>query len=246
MRTAWGRKRVGRWFGGSGLALLLTLTPLAAAAQQAALPDKAKLSPSERAQRDADKVFHWIRLNADKAVARPAPAAAPAPTPAPPPAPTRKQAQVAPAPSPSPIRTTTAAEAPAEAPPAIALVAAPAPQSEASRPAEPATLLAAAPTSLNRAYPMPEPEAQPGPELPLKILSRVEPEIPRQLLTSLRSGSVQVRFMVQPDGSVRQAEAMQSSNKRLAAAAIAAVAQWRFEPIPKARVASVELGFNLE
>jgi len=82
--------------------------------------------------------------------------------------------------------------------------------------------------------------------MPLKLRVRVEPVISRQLLASLQNGSVQLRFTVQPDGSVHQVEAVSASNKRLGAAAVAAVAQWRFEPIPRARNATVELGFSQE
>ncbi|MET0517284.1 MAG: TonB family protein, partial [Burkholderiaceae bacterium] len=84
------------------------------------------------------------------------------------------------------------------------------------------------------------------PEQPLQLVKRVEPEFSRQLLNNLRAGSVNVRFTVQPDGSVAQVEALSATNKRLAGAAIAAVAQWRFAPVPRARDARVELGFRLD
>src|SRR5687768_16667576 len=74
------------------LSLMLGVTAVEVSAQQT--PGSA--TPSERAQRDADKVFHWIRIHGDKqrkasredrdgkpaavAESKPAPAAAPAPT----------------------------------------------------------------------------------------------------------------------------------------------------------------------
>lgn len=233
------------------LALLLSVTaPLVLA--QSAETDKAKLSPSERAQRDADKVFHWIKLNSTA----PRQAAAPAPAPVP----ARKVAQQeapAAAPAPSPIRETVTpvaakAAAPTAAPvnaPAVAAAAVPAAASEVLPDRTP---LALAPPTATRSIAAPPPvpapakAAEPEPDLPLELISRVEPDIPRQLLATLRNGSVHVRFDVQPDGSVRNAEAIKSNNKRLAQAAVAAVTQWRFKPVPRAREATVELGFQLD
>lgn len=247
------------------LALLLSVSASLVFAQSAEV-DKSKLSPAERAQRDADKVFHWIKLNSSA----PRQAAAPAPAPSPAPAPNRKlaQQQEAPAAAPSPIRetvtpvanakpagtttnTATNAGATAAPAPAVAVAAQPAAASEAL---PDRTQLALAPEAATRsiaapaAIPAPAPAkaATPEPELPLELVSRVEPDLPRQLLATLRNGSVHVRFEVQPDGSVKNAEAIKSNNKRLATAAVAAVAQWRFKPVPRAREATVELGFQIE
>jgi TonB family protein len=210
------------FLGVSGLALLAQQ----AAAQAPASKPVESMTPAERAQRDADKVFHWIKLSADKTVVKPV--AAPAPPPAP--APVRK-AQAAPSNTPAPSRADSVA------------AAAPAPQPEAQPAAPESTLLAAAPLSI--AQP-PAPAPMPEPELPLKLLQRVEPVIPRQLLATLQSGNVEIRFTVQPDGKVRQAEAVRASHKRLGSAAVDAVLQWRFEPIPRPREATVELGFSQE
>lgn len=237
------------------LALLLSVTAPSVFAQSAET-DKAKLSASERAQRDADKVFHWIKLNSSA----PRQAAAPAPAPTAAPAPARKVAQQeapAVAPAPSAIRETVTpvtakAAAPAAAPvtaPAVAAAPVPAAASEAL---PERTQIALAPPTATRSIATPPPApapakvAEPEPDLPLELISRVEPDIPRQLLASLRNGSVHVRFDVQPDGSVRNAEAIKSNHKRLAQAAVAAVTQWRFKPVPRAREATVELGFQLE
>lgn len=191
--------------------------------------NKPALTPAERAQRDADKVFQWIRFHADKPVVKPVSAPTPAPAPA--------AARLAPKP------VARAVPAPTEA----AL-----PSAEAAATPEP-LVLAAATLTVPVAPPMPVPvtaaeavAAEAAPEPPLKPLQRVEPEFPRQLLMTLRSGMVLVRFTVQPDGSVAQAEAVQSTNKRLGPAAVSAVSQWRFEPIAKARLATVEVGFSLE
>ena len=89
----------------------------------------------------------------------------------------------------------------------------------------------------------PEPEPEPA---PLKLLHKVDPEVPRQLQRDFRGGTVLLRFTVMADGSVEQAEAVNASNKRLASAAVAALSQWRFAPIEAPRVASVEIGFQVE
>lgn len=191
-------------------------------------PKTAEMTPAERAQRDADKVFHWIRLSGDKAVVKPVPAAAPKPV--------ARSLAAAPAGKP-----------PAE-PASAAALAAVVPPVEATPPptllAVAAPTMAAPPAPLPPEAPAPEPAALP--ELALKLVSRVEPEIPRQLMGGLRSGSVLVSFTVLPDGSVQQAEVKQPANRKLAAVAVKAVSQWRFEPIAKAREATVELGFELE
>lgn len=81
-------------------------------------------------------------------------------------------------------------------------------------------------------------------ETPLKLLVKVEPTIPRQLLQNFRGGFAQVQFTVEADGKVSQAQAIKSSNSRLGVAAVEAVKQWRFAPIGKAREAAVEVAFN--
>ncbi|MDG0835913.1 TonB family protein, partial [Pelomonas saccharophila] len=82
-------------------------------------------------------------------------------------------------------------------------------------------------------------------EVPLQLLSKVAPIIPRQLLTqSFRTGFAQVQFTVQPDGKVGEVHVLKASHARLGSAAIDAVRQWRFAPIPKPRDAAVEISFN--
>lgn len=208
---------------GSGLMLALCCVALAPAwAQSAATtvsPSRAEMTPTERAQRDADKVFQWIRIQADKPVQR-APATAKAA--APPPVAAKSVAAVA------------AAESPAAGP-------------DAAAPAE-ATLLASARIVTRTMAPLPAAPlaATPEPELmlPLKLLSKVEPDMPRQLPANIRAGLVLVRFTVQPDGRVADPEVVQTTNQRMSASALEAVLQWRFAPISQARTATVEVGFN--
>ena len=81
--------------------------------------------------------------------------------------------------------------------------------------------------------------------MPLKLLMRVNPTIPRQLQqTSFTNGFARVKFTVAPDGSVSSAETLAASHSRLGTASVDAVKQWRFSPIPAAREVAVEFAFN--
>ncbi len=208
-------------------------------------PPKPQLSAEERAQKQADRVFTFIRLHSEKPPAKraapvdaaPAAAAAAAVVPAV----VNAQAKASPKPPNKPAAAVeTLQTAPVESKPS-----APAPAAE-----PPAALLAAASPSAASVQPelLPQPPARPAePEPPaLQLLSKVEPEIPRQLQADFRGGSVTLRFMVQTDGSVAQAQALQSSHKRLTVAAIAAVNQWRFAPLPAPREATVDIAFAVE
>ncbi|MBW8848245.1 MAG: TonB family protein [Burkholderiales bacterium] len=240
-------------------ALALNLPAIAVAgalmllAQQAgAQTDAPKAESLERAQKAADAVFHWIKLNADKGATRQTAAPAPPPAPA-----VRKPTPVtaaAPRPTAAPAQSSTAAPTPA---PAQASAAAPAPVMTAAAPEPepertPVVLASAAPipapaaplaVAARAAEPPPAPVEEA--EVPLKLLAKVDPTIPRQLQAqSFRNGFAQVRFTVAPDGSVTQAQSVKASHARLGSAAVEAVKQWRFAPIPKAREAAVEVGFN--
>ena len=224
---------------------LLVLAQAAVAQQEAPKGDSL-----ERAQKAADAVFHWIKLNADKGANRQqpaAPAAAPAPA-------VKKATPVAAAPRP--------AQAPAQATATSQAAAAPAVVSAATqtdREPEPErgamVLASAAPTPAPAAPmaaaaqavepPKPAPEER---EEPLRLLVKVEPTIPRQLQQqgSFRGGFAQVQFTVAPDGTVQQASVIKASHLRLGTAAVDAVRQWRFAPIPRTREAAVEVAFNAD
>jgi len=83
-------------------------------------------------------------------------------------------------------------------------------------------------------------------EVPLKLLSRVNPTIPRQLQqqSSFRDGFARVKFTVAPNGSVSKAETLKASHSRLGLAAVDAVKQWRFEPIAAPREVAIEFAFS--
>lgn len=224
---------------------LLVLAQAAVAQQEAPKSDSL-----ERAQKAADAVFHWIKLNADKGANRQQPAA-PAPAPA-----ARKATPVASAPRPAPAPgptvapTTTPAQA-SVAPPVVTAATQTPPEPEPE--GAPVVLASAAPTPAPAAPmaaaaqavepPKPAPEER---EEPLKLLAKVEPTIPRQLQQqgSFRGGFAQVQFTVAPDGTVQQASVIKASHSRLGTAAVDAVRQWRFAPVRKTREAAVEVAFN--
>lgn len=226
----------------TAIAVALLMLSMAAQAQTAAPAADAGL---ERAQKAADAVFHWIKLNGDKGANRQPPASpAPAPTP-------RKPAPVAAAPKPVQAAVQRNAPAPPEASaPMPPVVAAAEPQPQAQTENAAVLLAAAAPTPPPAAPMALAAQAVPPPhqdeaEVPLKLLSRVNPSIPKQLQTqTFRTGFARVKFTVAPDGSVSGAESIEASHARLASAAINAVRQWRFAPIPAAREAAIEFAFN--
>jgi TonB family protein len=66
------------------------------------------------------------------------------------------------------------------------------------------------------------------------------------VVQALRRGSVRVQFSVMPDGSVAAVDVVSSSSPRLNQAALAAVAQWRFQPVTHPQPAQVDLAFSID
>ncbi|MGA0612493.1 energy transducer TonB [Caldimonas sp. KR1-144] len=243
----------------AALGLTAAVACLAVAAQTtepAGKPADAKAaeeSAMQRAQRDADKVFKIILLNADspRAKREAAKAAAAAAAPATP---------VAPAPSPKPA--VAKAEAPAarsetptakaEASPARGSTTATAAAAAVAPPASPASDTVLAIAAPHASAPPPPagasaPEADDDDEVvTLEMTRQVMPRFRRELMDELRKGSVKVKFEIRPDGSVGQAEVLKSSHRGLNNAATFAVSQWRFKPISEARQAVVDLDFDLD
>ncbi|MBB3197263.1 energy transducer TonB [Roseateles terrae] len=239
-------------------------TPAAAAA---ATDNKAQLSDVERAKRDADKVFQWIKFHAEKGEtkkpehqaktdAKPEPKPQPAVAKSAAPAPARKSDEdsrtVVAAASDSQrgdagggmtrtSLTSSSAGAASTTPPAYTGRI---PESMAM--AAPATAPVVGAPAAPAQQPEPEPAPLPEEDTPLRLVNKVDPEYPRALLTQQRNGSVMVKFVVQTDGSVEQVEAIKSPDRKLSVAAVAAVKQWRFAPINKPRPVSVEIGFQME
>lgn len=222
------------------LGLLLALSAPPAMAQQ--------LSDSERAKRDAAKVFNFIKFHAVRA--KSAPVAAPVATAAAAAAPAA--AAVAPSairsrvePLAEPVARTAAEPQLAKSEPVAAAASAPAVTSTAAiGDAQPGTILP----------PVSEPAAQPAsaaapaqaePEpVEIKLVHHVEPELPRG--NNLRDGTVRVRFTVEPDGRVSKAVAAEGAQRRLANSATRAIEQWRFAPIPAAQEIEVDIDFRFE
>lgn len=212
-------------------------------------PSPSDVAPSERAKRDADKVFHWIMIQGDRT--RKAPAAAakdskdaketkddrPAAKP------TRVAAPEA-APARSKPEATVAAAAPSSSKPAEVLTDAPAPTPASDAPKPNA--------GLARTETAPAPPAVPAVDRAvdapqtLVALAQPAPQFPVNLMRTLRRGTVQVRFNVQPDGSVSNLEVLHTTSPRLNSAALDAIAQWRFQPVSKMQTGAVEVGFDIE
>ncbi|MCV2369803.1 energy transducer TonB [Roseateles oligotrophus] len=214
-----------------------------AAFAQAETPLKSELSAEERAQKQADKVFTFIKLQSVKPAAKRAAAEPVAPSP-----PVQTASIAVAKVAPKPQAKVAAAAEPRQLASAAAL-ASPSLDAQRSQESQPA-LLASASLTAATAQPellpqRPAPQAEPEPPA-LQLLTKVEPEIPRQLQADFKGGAVTVRFMVQTDGSVGQAQAVQASHKRLAMAAVTAVNQWRFAPLPAPREASVDIAFAVE
>jgi TonB family protein len=223
-------------------------------------PSPSEVAPSERAKRDADKVFHWIIIQGDRTrkASAPAakdvkdakddrPAARPSKVAAPDAAPARPKADAtvaaAESASPPPAAAKSASK-PAEKPvdATAAASAAPVPMADAPKPDE---------ARLARVDPAPRdaaPAVQLSEDAPqgLVVVEQPAPQFPVNVMRNLRQGTVQVQFSVLTDGSVANPEVLKTTNSRLNAAALDAVSRWRFQPVSKVQTGAVEVGFNLE
>lgn len=248
---------------------LLAMGQAAPAAPAASAAGPADPSVSDRVKKDAASPLYWIRLNAQKndaAPAKPAPrivevrptatAAAPRPAPS--------------APTPSGGGTVVATNGGGSAPAstgsnraapatdgtnsaphdATATLSAPAPLSMGGSSAgvagsaglaAPSGAAAATEAARTATAPVEEPD-----DTPLALVKANEPEFPTTVMRRLRKGNVQVRFEVQPDGSVANPTVVQTTNRTLNEAALEAVTAWRFQPVRSPRSAVVDLGFDLD
>ena len=203
---------------------------------------------SDRAKRDADKVYELIRMHADRPRKAPTPVVAPAHAPA-------ATSEVEQPTRPAVVALTATPRLPATATsarmtdpsgaghgglaPAVALSALTAPVhakevtlKQVSVPAEAMPRGGAAAVASKATAPT------------LVLLSSVEPDFPRQLTRRLGQGSVVVNFEVLPDGTVGATHIEKSRHAGLNEAALAAVAAWRFKPIGTATAAVTELRFE--
>jgi TonB family protein len=95
--------------------------------------------------------------------------------------------------------------------------------------------------------PWPSPQGLAGhAEQELIVWHQVEPEFPGDVVQRLRKGVVRLRLEVKPDGTVRAAEVLSTSDAQLNRAAIRAVAQWQFRPMSRVQTGVVEVGFSLD
>jgi TonB family protein len=236
---------------------LLALVHVSALAQAPTAPTPpeaaAPMTDADRAKRDANKVFQFIKLHAVRANPAPAAAAAQAPRPV---APAKPAIAAANKPATTAV---TAAAATSAVKAAAATANEPAPMvaqtgADKSAGAELQLPSAAAAAAAN-AVPTPvaptvaptvAPAAAETEEIELAIIKHVQPELPSNRMGNLRSGSVWVQFTVEPDGSTKGVQARPGAQVRLAQSAVRAVEQWRFAPIPSARDVSIEFVFKIE
>ena len=193
------------------------------------------IAPSERAKRDAEKVFSWMKLqtvdtkkpNAPVVVPakeeKPVVAAKPANKPAP-----KSEATVV---ASNDTRAAELAQTLESAPTAAGVAAAEAASVAAAGLAAPAATMA-----------IPEPEV----EEPIQLvpIAASQPEFPAALMQKLRQGRVQVAFDIQPDGTVADVRVVSSTSQRLNRFVVAAVEEWRFQPIRRTQTAGTEFYFE--
>ena len=200
----------------------------------------------ERAQRQAANPMRRI-LEASKA--RPKPAAEAAPIVAA----TAAVAAVAPR-ADAGFTTPTIAPAPAPAPaPVPAPVATPAVSTLSAdllqRPS-PGVAVPALETASTSAQPMAAlaPLAMPAAPVVVvrpQLVNMVEPVIPARVLDDLgRIGEVSVDLTIRADGSVAAVALVPPAPRQIQRYVIAALEQWRYEPLPAERVHRVQLVFN--
>lgn len=195
-------------------------------------------APSDRAKRDAEKVFSWMKLqtvDTKKAV-----------TPAPTPVKDEKPVVAAKAaPKPAPKTETVVASNDAKAAAlAQTLDAAPTAAgvgSDASGVAT-AAVAAAGMAAPSAAMPVPDPvEEEPIQLIPV---AATQPEFPAALMAKLRQGKVQVAFDIHTDGTVKDVRVISSSSPRLNKYVVTAVEEWRFQPIARMQTAGTEFIFE--
>jgi protein TonB len=193
----------------------------------------AEASALERSQRQSDNVYRWIKLHAE---------------------PQRKAepARVRPKPESTgavarkPDTSQTEAAVPQDPPETLAGVDKPVTSAQAEALLEAAPTGAGVATSATAAAQLTPAAPVPEVEVALRAIAQPQPEFPRELRSTVTQGKVVMAFTVQPDGSVSEPTVLNTTNRKLSKPALEAVAKWRFEPIRIARVAQVEIAFDLQ
>lgn len=222
------------------LSLALTLCVLASSGHA-----QTPLSDAERARRDAEKVFNFIRFQ----TVRKAPAEGEAK-----PARPRRSTPAVPAasaavPAPSATAAATASTASSAPTPEVAATEAATPVTNAPSPVPtPAPIAApinATPTAPVNAHSDDTDDVDDDDEA-LKLVSFTAPQLSLELQATLgpSTRNVKVRFTVEADGRVTQAQAQEGTPRKLANVATQAIRQWRFAPLPRARDVDVEIAFK--
>lgn len=221
--------------------MVATLTGLSMATALAQVAE----SDLDRARRDAEKVFSFIKFHTLK---RPSPSATAQPP--------KGEARAAPRRS-APERATVPPPKPEDGPPPVAAVIAVAVTEEA-RTMEPVSVVAPGVQASSAGSPSESaqdavrqagggepamPSDDEGEPAALRLQDFVAPEFSPALLASLgpTPPRVRLRFSVEADGRVSSASAREGTPRRLAAVAERALLQWRFEPLSSAQDAEVEL-----
>jgi protein TonB len=221
-----------------------TLAPMVtvAQAQTAPVAKVADIAASERAAKEGDKVFQWIRIHSDKP--RKAAAAPPVAGIAPAPVKVASRASAKPVDSATqePAAQVNTALARSEPQTSSGKTGAQVQPEAATTQTAAARTDAGAPMAASTASPQVEIEE----DVSLTPIFKSDPDFPGALMRTLRKGQVQVAFTVRTDGTVSDAHAVASTHPRLAPSAVATVAQWKFQPVRHPQQAVVELGFNLE
>ncbi len=236
----------------SRLLLVLGLTiPLLASAQTSP-----PMTDAERARRDAEKVFSFIKFQTVRSKPIGESAAKP---PRPPAAPRERTAspaiaRVAESAPPAGVATSVKSAAPApatEAPPTASGAASALPVAEPSPPPLPAAPLiaplpAAASSGPSSTQPEPDQDDDDEDDAALQLQSFVPPSLSPEVNATLGAGSrnVKVRFTVEANGNVSKADAAAGVPRRLTKPATDAILQWRFAPLPQARNVDVEIAFR--
>jgi len=234
----------------SGVLLLACAFACGVAFAQPALQSSAAASAAERAQKESERTKYWIRVLATKpepAKTAPAPkpvgvaaSAAAKPT-------TEVREKLKPALVLTPVTTM------APVPLAVARASNPA-QARVGDEPEPSALgsrtadRSAGALANTEAAPQPDVASNPAPEPDPGLIQvrLVQPEFPASVVERIRKGHVEVRFEVEPGGSVVDADVVESSNPHLNNAAVYAVKQWRFKPTAASHTALVNLVFDID
>jgi TonB family protein len=79
----------------------------------------------------------------------------------------------------------------------------------------------------------------------LTLLHKVIPIYPRLLETARMAGMVVLDAVIHQDGTIGDVRVLQATNDQFAQAAIVAVKQWRYSPIPYEGIVTVNVNFTL-